>query len=262
MDQYRVTSREIDNEELTIDLAELFMALWSKIHIIVLSGILVALLAFVGTKLLITPTYTSVTKVYVLTRQDSNASVTYSDLQTSTQFMKDYMELVKSRPVLEQVIAVLNLDKDVNELANMISVSATQTDTRILSISVESEDPKEAKEIADAVREAAGIQITEIMDADAVNTVEDGNLPTEPSAPNTLKNTAFGGILGIVIAIGIIVLIFIFDDTIKTPDDVEKYLGLTVLTSIPIREESGKAKKAKKPKRVSGKTAMKSIQKK
>lgn len=237
--------REIDKEELTIDLVELFKALWSKIHIIILSGILVALLAFVGTKLLITPTYTSVTKVYVLTRQDSNASVTYSDLQTSSQFMKDYMELVKSRPVLEQVIAVLNLDKSVGELESMISVSTTQTDTRILSISVESEDPKEAKEIADAVRESAGIQITKIMDADAVNTVEDGNLPTAPSSPNTLKNTALGGILGIFIAMGIIVLIFILDDTIKTSDDVEKYLGLTVLTSIPIQEGSGKSKKNK-----------------
>lgn len=245
MNQDRVMNREIDNEELTIDLVELFMVLWSKIHIIVLSGILVALLAFVGTKLFITPTYTSVTKVYVLMRQDGNASVTYSDLQTSTQFMKDYMELVKSRPVLEQVIAVLNLDKSVNELGDMISVATTQTDTRILSISVESEDPKEAKEIADAVRESAGIQITEIMDADAVNTVEDGNLPKTPSAPNTLKNTALGGILGIIIAMGIIVLIFILDDTIKTPDDVEKYLGLTVLTSIPIQEGSGKPKKAK-----------------
>lgn len=250
-------NQELDNEEITIDLTELFLVLWSKLHIILLSGILMALLAFVGTKLFITPMYTSVTKMYVLTKQEGSSSVTYSDLQTGTQLTKDYMELVKSRPVLEQVIAVLNLDMEPEQLNNMISVE-TATDTRIIKVQVESADPKEAKEIADAVRESVGIQITEIMDADAVNTVEEGNLPTSPSSPNLMKNMAVGGVLGIIIAMGIIVLIFILDDTIKTPDDVEHYLGLNVLTSIPIQEGM---KKSKKVKGVSAKKLMRNMKK-
>lgn len=245
MNQERaVTGSVLENEEITIDLTELLMVLWSKVHIILLSGILTALLAFVGTKLFITPLYTSVTKMYVLSRQDSSAGVTYTDLQTGTQLTKDYMELVKSRPVMEQVIAILNLDMKPEELSGMISV-ATATDTRILSVRVESENPREAKEIADAVRESVGIQITEIMDADAVNTVEEGNLPTSPSSPSTMKNMAAGGMLGLLAAAGIIILIFVLDDTIKTPDDVEHYLGLNVLTSIPIQEGVKKSKKVR-----------------
>ena len=257
MSQERVINQEIDNDEITIDLTELLMVLWSKAHIILLSGILMALLAFVGTKLFITPLYTSVTKMYVLSKQDSNAGVTYSDLQTGTQLTKDYMELVKSRPVLEQVIAILNLDMEPEDLADMISV-ATATDTRILSVEVESENPREAKEIADAIRESVGIQITEIMDADAVNTVEEGNLPMEPSSPSTLKNSVIGGMLGVLIAIGVIMLIFVLDDTIKTPDDVEHYLGLNVLTSIPIQEG---VKKSKKVKGISAKKLMRNMRK-
>ena len=145
---------------------------------------------------------------------------------------------------MEQVIAILNLDMKPEELSGMISV-ATATDTRILSVQVRSENPREAKEIADAVRESVGIQITEIMDADAVNTVEEGNLPTSPSSPNTMKNMAVGGMLGLLAAAGIIVLIFVLDDTIKTPDDVEHYLGLNVLTSIPIQEGVKKSKKVR-----------------
>ena len=244
MSQDNILNREFEEEEITIDLTELLMAIWSKIHIVILAGILAALLAFVGTKLFITPMYSSTTKIYVLSKQDSSASVTYSDLQTGTQLTKDYMELVKSRPVLEQVIAVLNLDMEPEQLANSITVE-TPTDTRVLRITVENEDPKQAKEIADAVRESVSIQITEIMDADSVNTVEDGNLPTAPSSPSLKKNLAIGGLLGIFLAIGIIVLIFVLDDTVKTPDDVEHYLGLNVLTSIPIQEGTKKAKKAK-----------------
>lgn len=83
------------------------------------------------------------------------------------------------------------------------------------------------------------------MSADSVNTVEEGNLPTSPSSPNVKKNMMLGALLGLVISMGLIVLISILDDTVKTPDDVEKYLGLNVLTSIPIQEGSNAPKRAK-----------------
>lgn len=244
MSQNTTMNPEIDNDEITIDLTELFMIIWRRLHLVLLAGIAMTMVAFIGTKLIITPMYTSVTKLYVLSKEEGSTSLTYSDVQTGTSLTKDYMELVKSRPVLEQVIAVLNLDMKAEDLANTITVDTPQ-DTRILRISVENEDPKEAKEIADAIREAVSIQIKEIMNADSVNTVEEGNLPTDPSSPSTLKNMVIGGMLGIILAVGIIALIYMLDDTIKTPDDVENYLGLNVLTSIPIQEGMKKSKKTK-----------------
>ena len=197
-----------ENDEITIDLTELFMNLWSKMHIIILAGIFAGLLALVGTKMLITPMYTSTTKFYVLSKTNDAGSVTYSDLQTGAQLTKDYAELVKSRPVLEEVIAVLNLDMETTELADKITVT-TPTDTRVMAISVKDAKPKEARDIADAVRQAVSVQIKDIMDADSVKTVEEANLPTATSSPNIIKNTLIGAILGILIAIGIIIMIFI-----------------------------------------------------
>ena len=242
----KMNPRIMEEDELTIDLGELFRVLLSKVHIIILSAILMALVAFVGTKLLVTPMYISVTKMYVLAKdENSNLSTSnYNELTAGSMLTKDYMELVKSRPVLEKTISVLNLKMQPSELADMISVS-TPTDTRIMTVSVESENPKQAKEIADAVREAVSVQIQEIMSVDSVNTVEEGNLPTAPSSPNTMKNMMLGGILGFVIAAGIITLIYLLDDTIKTPEDVENYLGLNVLTSIPISSGAARSKKAK-----------------
>lgn len=241
-----MVNQNISDDEIEIDLIELFMVLKSKLHIILLSGILAALLAFVGTKLLMIPMYTSVTKMYVLSRQDSSSGVTYSDLQTGSQLTKDYAELVKSRPVLEQVIAVLNLDIEPEDLAENITVE-TPTDTRILSISVESDNPKEAKEIADTLRETVSSEIKEIMHAESVDTIEDGNLPKEPSSPSLKKNMVLGGALGVFLALAILIFIFLRDDTIKNPDDVEQYLGLNVLTSIPIKGKVQKPKKVKIP---------------
>lgn len=242
MSQYNMANNNANDDEIVIDLEELLLAVKSKLHLILLSGILMALLAFAGTKYLITPMYTSVTKMYVLSKQDSSAAVTYSDLQTGTQLTKDYAELVKSRPVLEKVISVLNLDISTEELKNSITVE-TPTDTRILSISVESDDPQEAKEIADALRDTVSNQITKIMHVESVETIEDGNLPTAPSSPSLKKNMVLGGAAGIFLALAILLWGVIRDDSIKTPDDVEQYLGLNVLTSIPVK---GKIKKTKK----------------
>lgn len=238
-------NQEIQDDEVTIDLMELFSALWAKKTIIILSAVFMALVAFVGTKMFVTPKYTSVTKLFVMAKNDdSSASATYTDLQTGSMLTKDYMELVKSRPVLEKTISKLKLDVTPEELAEMITTE-TPTDTRIMSISVTDDDPKEAKQIADTLRKAVSVQITEIMNADSVNTVEEGNLPTSPSSPDVKKNMMLGALLGLVISMGFVVLIFILDDTVKTPDDVEKYLGLNVLTSIPIQEGSSAPKKVK-----------------
>lgn len=245
-----------EKDEMIFDISGLFMNLWSKAHIIILAGILTGLLAFLGTKLLIMPMYTSTTKFYVLSKTDTAGSVTINDLQTGTQLTKDYAELVKSRQVLEEVISVLNLDMETEELADKITVT-TPTDTRVMSIKVKDSQPKVARDIADAVRQAVAIQIKEIMDVDSVKTVEEANLPKESSSPNVMLNTVLGVIIGIFLVAAIIIVIYIFDDSVKTPDDIETYLGLNVLASIPIYDGAN----VKNKKHVKGLSA-RSLQKK
>ena len=244
MNQER-TTHDIDNDELTIDLGELFSVLWNKIYIIILAGIVLAFVAFACTQLLITPKYTSTTSMYMLVRSNGETGITSGDLQTGTQLTQDYMELTKSRTVMEKVIATLNLDMTVGELNDCITTTNTEN-TRIMTIAVENEDPELARDIADTVRQTASNEIVDIMGIEAVNTIEEANLPISPSSPSVMRNTAMGGLLGLVLSAGIIIVIFLLDDTIKTPDDVENYLGLNVLTSIPIQEGEEKAKKAKR----------------
>ena len=144
-ENYGMMNQEIQDDEVTIDLMELFSALWAKKTIIILSAVFMALVAFVGTKMFVTPKYTSVTKLYVMAKNDdSSASATYSELQSGSMLTKDYMELVKSRPVLEKAISKLKLDMEPEELAEMITTE-TPTDTRIMSISVTDDDPNTQK---------------------------------------------------------------------------------------------------------------------
>lgn len=239
-----------ETREIEIDVKELFLVLINKLWVIILVGIIFTLGTFCISKFVIHPMYESSTGIYILNKQDANSSITYSDLQTGSQLTQDYMTLVTSRPVMEQVISQLDLKMKYEELVNLITVD-NPTNTRILNITVNYEDPYKAKEIADAVREASAAHITEVMDIDKVNIVEEANVPDAPSSPNIVRNCIIGAILGIIIACFIILLVYFLDDTIKTPDDVEKYLGLSVLSSIPMQDnlKNGKLKMSnKKPK--------------
>lgn len=240
-------NQTINNEELEIDLGEVIHLLLSRLGIIILSGIIFGLVSIVGTMMLITPQYESTTKMYVISKQDSN-TLTQQDMQLSTMLTKDYAELIKSRTVTEGVIAQLGLDMTHEELLSKLTVE-TLTDTRIVSISVRDEDPYVASEIANAVRDVAAEHIQNVMDIEAVNIVDYANIPDKQASPSLAKNGVMGGIIGVFLAAAIIIVIYLTNDTVKTPEDVERYLHLSVLGSIPLMEKEKKSKRAKSRKR-------------
>ena len=223
----------LENDEVEIDLREVFMVLLSHLFLIVLGGLLAALIGFSVSKFLISPTYESTTKIYILNKQD-NATVTYSDVQLGTQLTKDYKELVQSRYVLEQVIQKLELgDLTYETLLKKVDVT-TPTDTRILAITVVDTNPMLAMEIANEIRETAAVHIKNVMDIQAVNIVETANLPIQKAGPSVMKWTLSGGLLGIIFLSGFYLIRFFLNDTIRTSDDIEKYLGLSTLAIIPL----------------------------
>lgn len=236
-----------NNDEIEIDVLELFHVLLDKIWVIILAGAVAALAVVAATILFITPQYQSTTKMYVLSKQDSN-TLTSQDMQTSLSLTKDYAELIKSRTVTEGVITQLNLDMTHEQLLSKITVDSA-TDTRILSISVRDADPYVACEIANAIRDVAANHIKNVMDIDAVNVVETANIPENKISPSIKKNGLVGGVAGVAIAIAIILITYLSNDTIKTQEDVERYLGLSTLGTIPMSEADSKNKNKKKHKK-------------
>jgi len=229
------------NDVIEIDLLELLGVLLSRIWLIIGVGMFGALMCLAISKFLITPTYESTTKIYILNKQD-NSSVTYSDVQMGTQLTKDYAELINSRYVLEGVIQKQGLDTDYRTLIKKVKVT-TPTDTRIVAITVTDTDQAEAMNIANCIREVASEHIQNVMDIEAVNVVETANMPTEKASPSVLKWTLIGGMLGILLVCAIVLVRYLMDDTIKSAEDVEKYLGLSTLALIPIQDSSTTDKK-------------------
>lgn len=229
--------RNTQVDEIEIDLREVFLILMGKLWLIILVGMFTAAIAFGFSQFVMEPVYESTTQIYILNKQENN-TVTYSDVQLGTQLTKDYAELIESRYVLESVIEELQLttvppDLDYEAMLKKITVT-TPTDTRILAITVEDTDPVLAMEIANSIREAAAVHIKNVMDIEAVNVVDTANLPTEKASPSVFKWTVIGGFIGMFLVMAVVLVWYLLDDTIKTSDDVEKYLGLSTLALIPL----------------------------
>lgn len=231
-------------DEIEIDLLEICHVLLSRIWLILSAGLLCALIGFALSAFLVTPTYESTTKIYILNKTESTA-VTYSDMQMGTQLTKDYAELINSRYVLEEVIHRLSMEENYDDFLEMVAV-VTPADTRIVEITVTDTDPVRAMDIANCIREVASEHIQTVMDIEAVNVVESANMPTEKAGPSILMWTAIGGMLGFVLLCAIVLVKYLMDDTIKSSEDVEKYLGLSTLALIPVRADATDTKKKKK----------------
>lgn len=236
-----------NNDEIEINLLELLSVLLGRIWLIAGAGIFCGAVCFAISSFVLTPVYESTTRIYILNKSESQA-VTYSDVQMGTQLTKDYAELINSRYVLEEVIQQLSLDMEYKELLHKVSVD-TPTDTRIVSITVEDTDPVQAMGIANCVRETASGHIQNVMDIEAVNVVESANMPTEKAGPSVARWTLLGAAAGIFFLCAAVLAQYLMDDTIKTSEDVEKYLGISTLALIPVAEDGTGTKKKKKKKK-------------
>lgn len=238
-----------DNEqEYEIDLKEIAIAILDRIWIVISVGIACALLTGIITKVFITPMYTSTTKLYVINKQNSENNITYTDLQTGNLLTNDYIIQVKGTKVLSQVISELNLTDTEDELASRITVSNPEN-SRFIVISVSDKDPVVAQQIASCVAKVSSDVVKEVMDLEKVNVAEEANLPLEESSPNLKKNVLLGGVAGVFVSLLLIVVFYLLNDRIRTPEDVKRYLGLNTLGQIPVLENSGNAKRKQRHKK-------------
>ncbi len=232
---------------IEINLGELFSVLLGRAFLIISAGVFFGLAGLFISKFIMHPVYDSTTKIYILNKEE-NQTVTYSDVQISTQLTQDYAELIKSRYVIEEVIQRLNLvDVEYETLSRVLKVD-TPSDTRIVAITARDEDPLMAMQIANCIREVASEHISNVMDIDAINVAETANVPTQKSGPSVTRWTIIAGFLGAVLVAFFVILEYLLDDTIKSNDDVERYLGLSTLALVPLTTEETDKKKSKKKK--------------
>lgn len=234
-----ITTRNNENE-IEINLLEVFQVLLRKAHVIIFFSLLLGVLTFAATYFFVTPQYLASTTLYVNNTSSNNESttITQSDLSASTQLVNTYSAIITSDMVLNQVIAKADVDLEVESLAKKIEINAVNH-TEVFKVSVLDSDPKAAARIANAIAEIAPNQLSKIVDGSSVKVVDYGKIPTDIESPSYPKAAAVGIILGFLISVVVIILSEVMDTTIKTGSDLEEW-GLPVLGIVPDFEEAEK----------------------
>ncbi|MCB7303448.1 Wzz/FepE/Etk N-terminal domain-containing protein [Bariatricus massiliensis] len=232
MDEIKQIEAKHD-DEIEIDLGELFHLLLQKMWIIILCLIVGAALAFGGTKFVVTPQYSASSIIYILTKTTTVTSL--ADIQMGAQLTVDFEILAKSRTVVEEVIETLDLDTTYEELLGQITTE-NPTGTRMLELTVTDPDPEMAKTISNALADATADRVADVMNSDKPNIVDRAVKPAKPSSPSMIKNVAIGALAGAFLAIAVVVIRFLLNDTVQTEEDIRKYLNLNTLAAVPLEK--------------------------
>lgn len=219
--------------EETIDLKEYFLIIKKKAWIIALITSMAMLASGIISFFVLSPVYQTKTTLIVNSDKAPGTDVITGDqISVSQKLAVTYGEIIKSKTVLDEVANQLKIKGGYSKIEKQLTVSPV-ADTQILEISVEDTNPQRAADIANTIPTAFTKEVKRITKANNVEVIDKAIVPKSPIKPNKIMNIMISAILGIMVSLFVIFLLEYMDNKIKSPQDIEKHLGLPLLGVIP-----------------------------
>ncbi|QUH19077.1 YveK family protein [Alkaliphilus sp. B6464] len=229
---------ELREQEMELDLREYIYMIKKRLWFIILITILAITSSGMVSFFVLDPIYQATTTVMVgkPVSYAEGSQLQIQDLNLNQRLARTYGEIVQSRVVSEEVIFQLGLDITPGQLKEKTSVNLVK-DTEFITISVTDTNPEKAANIANNLAEVFKKQVMDMMRVDNVQVLDDAVVPTSPIKPNKIMNMAIAGVLGMMVSLFIVFLLEYMDNTIKSPEDISRHLGLNVIGTIPMMED-------------------------
>ena len=219
--------------EETVDLREYFGIVKKRFWIVALITIIAVVVSGVISFFMLNPVYEAKSTLIVNTEKNEETQMITGDQFNVTQKLAvTYGEIIKSRSVLDDVIKNLKLDDKYGYLVNNVNVSPVK-DNQIISISVQDTNKEKARDIANEIPKVFKKEAKRITKANDIQVIDKAILPQSPIKPNKMMNITIAAALGAMIGLFVVFLIEYLDNKLKTPQDIEKHLGLSVLGVVP-----------------------------
>ncbi len=213
-----------------IDLKELLNYFVSKMFLMLSIIFVVLIIGFSYDAFIKVPKYKSYTTILLTTE---NSTITSTDVMLNKNLIDTYAEIIKSRKVVGKVIENLNLDYTIEELQKNISV-ANVNDTEIIKITVDNKDGNLAKNIANEIAKVFNGEIIKLYNIQNIGIVDYAEESLVPYNINILKSIAIYILAGLFTSLAVVFVMFYFDTTIKTTEEVERKLNIPVIGAIPV----------------------------
>jgi capsular polysaccharide biosynthesis protein len=217
-----------------LDLRDIIHIIQKRFWIIVTLTILAALLVGTISAFFLDDIYASSTTL-IVSKQKENSNINdlqLNDINLSRNLVDTYSVIIKSDRVLEKVLKEVNLALPIGELRSKIDVNP-ENNTEIIRITIEDTNPEIARDIANSVARVFMNEVTTLLRMDNVQVIDLAKASPSPVKPNVKMNTLIAAMVGLMAGIGIAFLIEMLDNTIKTPEDVQKYMDIPVIGIIP-----------------------------
>ncbi|AOY78270.1 Capsular polysaccharide type 8 biosynthesis protein cap8A [Clostridium formicaceticum] len=225
--------------ELELDLREYIHIIQKRFWLIVIITVLAMLTSGVISYYVLDPIYQASTTIMVGKPQSESelGQLQLQDLNLNLRLAKTYGEIVKSRSVSQEVIREMNLDLTPEQLTSKTTVDLVR-DTEFITIKVTDTDPQLAADIANNLSKTFKKYVMQIMRVDNVQVLDAAVVPMSPIKPRKQLNIAIAGVLGLMFSLFLVFLMEYLDNTIKTPEDIQRHLNLNIIGAIPaMREE-------------------------
>lgn len=218
-----------NDEEIEINLGELFAVLKSQYKLIVISILVMTIIAGIVTTFFISRKYQSTASIYPKP-EVSEGIVDYTQINANNLMVNNYIEMLKGNNIQSQVAETLGITTA--QVSSSVSIS-NQTNTQIISISATTTDPQLSKDIVDELVSTFKKEAKDTLNINNISTIDQAQLATTPVSPSLKKNLIIGALIGAFLSVGYIFIKFMLDTHIHNREEAEKYLGIPCLGSIP-----------------------------
>lgn len=212
----------------TIDIKEMLEYFKNKLSIIILITAIVGIIGCIYGLFIQVPIYKSSSTIVLIS---DTSELTYNEVSLNKNLVGTYTEIIKSKRVLNQVIENLDLNYSYSQLYNNVEISSV-ANTEIIKITISDKDGVIAKNIANDIAEVFAKEIPELYSISNVNILDTAETPISPSNVNIFKQLILYIMCGLVLGLGLVFVLYYFDRTIKTVEQVEVKIGLPVLGTV------------------------------
>ncbi len=226
----RMPSNDLD-EMKEIDLLELFRAVLKYIKLIIILCVVFGLCGFLVTKLLITPTYTASTSIYLTPQINDSGALDYNSQMANSKLVTNVLKLMTQNNIMSEVAKDVGLENAAS-VKKCISVT-NESNTEIITVKATTTDPKLSKDIANGTVNTFIKTMQKNLNVRNIEIVDKAKLSYVPSGPNIKKNTLLATMVGFVLGCGYAALKFLLDNRLRTKEEAEKYLGIPVFAEFP-----------------------------
>ncbi|MBV4420090.1 capsular biosynthesis protein [Clostridium tyrobutyricum] len=222
----------MENEEMTLDLKDFFYIIKKRLKLIVLITLACAVITGLVSVFLIKPTYEASSSI-IVGKPTNNIKTDNNDVMMYQNLVKTYAQIAQSDSVAKTTLNKLNENITLDQFQKMVSVTP-QEGTQILTIKADSKDPNEAAKVVDTMASSFISESKRVFPTGGdIQIMDRAQIPNEPVKPKKTLNVAIAFFLGLIVSVGLSFLLEYQDNTIKTEDDIDRYLELPVIGVIP-----------------------------